>query len=71
MSELTKLENDVLDAVTAYLVARGWKVAVIGGMQITRPDPLRAHHYDFAVGFTGRMPAEWEARTTLEASEKK
>lgn len=71
MSELTKLENDVLDAVTAYLIARGWSVAVIGGMKITQPDPLvRAYHYDFSVGFTGRMPAELEARTTLEASER-
>jgi len=60
MNDLKKLESDVLDAVAAYLAARGWKLAVIGGMKVTQPEPWRAHHFEFAVGVTGAKPPDLE-----------
>ena len=55
-------ERRLLDAAVAFLKRRGWKLAVIGGLNIVQRLDSGKYRYTFGIHFTGSNPKLEAAR---------
>jgi hypothetical protein len=51
-------QDEMLNAISAFLKLKGWSVAVIGGARIQKQPADAEFKYEFVVGFVGGPPKD-------------